>query len=47
MVSGDYLANFGFVVGSKVIIDITHGQIIIRPVDVDETEKEVLKYVQD
>jgi hypothetical protein len=39
-VSGGYLVDFGFAIGSRVVVDITHGQIVIRLVDIDEDRDE-------
>ena len=35
-VSGEWLKEFGFEVGTKVVIDVTQGQIVIKPVDVED-----------
>jgi hypothetical protein len=32
-VSGEWLAQFGFEVGCRVVIEVSHGIITIKPVD--------------
>ena len=35
VISGDYLSDFGFDVGKKVIVEITDGQIVIKTVNAE------------
>ena len=35
-VRGSYLRDFGFENGSKVVIDVTRGQIVIRLIDEED-----------
>ena len=35
-ISASYLEQFGFVTGQKVVIEISHGIITIRPVDCED-----------
>ena len=35
-ISGQYLREFGFEPSSKVVIDVTDKQIIIKPVDMED-----------
>ena len=35
-ISGKYLRNFGFEPNSRVVIDITDGEIVIKPVDMED-----------
>ena len=35
-ISGAWLRDFGFDVGGRVVVEVSQGQIIIRPVDAED-----------
>ncbi|MCX7708379.1 MAG: type I toxin-antitoxin system SymE family toxin [Clostridia bacterium] len=35
-ISGEWLREFGFDIGGRIIVDVTTGRIIIKPVDTEE-----------
>ena len=38
IVGGTWLADFGFTTGVKVVIEVSKGQIVIRPVDGEDMD---------
>jgi formylmethanofuran dehydrogenase subunit D len=43
--SGNQLEQFGFAIGSKVMVDISHGRIVITPVETtrDRLQEEAIE----